>query len=190
MVHKTIASGLYIVCDSEFMGTECGSVFLYRLSDNEYALIGCGIETSIDIILRNILELGVSLKDIRYVVVPYPLHYVVRGCNSLLSISPRILSVAHRNYARYLRQGIDPYTNKSYTPFRISIEVQNKVFNGIEFLFYENTYVGVLLQRLGILIASFHVLSLERIGLDNIFKTRSINRVCIVESSLCYRVSY
>lgn len=104
-MHLMIAPGIYAVGGRHLSGSEDGLTLLVLLNETPI-LIGCGSGKGIELLLRNIIELGVDPRSIDYILAPLPHPSIVNGCRALSQIiKPRHI-VAPPEIARTLYQGI------------------------------------------------------------------------------------
>ncbi len=115
-MHLTLAPGIYIIGGSNITSEDdCTTLLVCSLNLDECTVIGCGSGKNLHALVRNILELGISLKNVRYAIVPLA-NECLTGCRSLKLAFPWIQIVAPREIARDLREG------KAGEPLPISIE--------------------------------------------------------------------
>jgi len=84
------------------------------------ALVGCGTEGSIHAILRNVMELGYSLRDVELVVLPLPLRCLCDGCRTLREFVPFIKVMVPKTFGYRIRMG--EYLDERGTPCPPTIE--------------------------------------------------------------------
>ncbi len=106
-MHLTLAPGVYIVAGSTITSdNDCTTLLVCSLEEPpSCALVGCGGGTSLHAITRNILELQLSLRNLRYVVIPTVLECLCRGCKLLKDALPWLHIVAPPSLARSVRAG-------------------------------------------------------------------------------------
>jgi len=127
-MHLTIAPGIYVVGGNELTDEEDCTILLLRSSRDACVLLGCGCGKSVHAVIRNVIELGVSFLNIRYVVVPIH-NRCIANCRRLLEIAPWIHIAAPPAVASKIRKGID------VEPVAVAYEANHMVFNGIEVMF-------------------------------------------------------
>ncbi len=128
-MHLTIAPGIYVVGGRDLTHeSDCTVILLCSLKEDKCVLLGCGAGESSHAIARNIIELGISLRSIEYVVVP--MHSAcIANCRSLTELVPWIRIAAPPDVAPKLRKGID------VEPVPVSYESYEMVFDGITLRF-------------------------------------------------------
>ncbi len=115
-----IRPGLFIIAGATITHEYDCTTLLLRLSNDQYVLIGTGSGEYPYTLLRNIIELGISIVNIRYVIIPYPARCIAGGCCTLKEMFPWIHIVSHPSFARMLRNGIDMQGKYTYPPCPVS----------------------------------------------------------------------
>jgi len=117
-MHSTVAPGVYVVGGTSITDeSDCTTLVACSLTDPPTcALIGCGSGRSLHALVRNLMELGISIKHVRYAIIPLVLDCVASGCRYLKEAFRWILLCAPPSIARMLREGA------SGTPIPISME--------------------------------------------------------------------
>ncbi len=102
------------------------NVYLIRFSNDDYVLIDVGTGQGLINLLNNMLELGASPHNIRYVIVTHA-HYHAAGALWWFS-RINALTIAHEPDSSFIRKGDRKYTsaddfNTTFTPTSISINI-------------------------------------------------------------------
>ncbi len=115
-----IMPGFFIIAGATITHEYDCTALLLRLSDEQYVLIGTGSGEYPYALLRNIIELGISITNIRYAIIPYPARCIAGGCRALKELFPWIHIVSHPSFAWMLRNGIDIQGGYTYPPCPVS----------------------------------------------------------------------
>jgi len=105
-MHFTLAPGIYVIGGKLLTDPSDGMVLLIELDEGSSILVGCGSGNRIDALLRNIVELGMSLSTIKYIVIPLVDPSIVNGCRALIEILRPKHVVAPPTIAKAIYQGI------------------------------------------------------------------------------------
>lgn len=189
-MHLTIKRGVFIVAGITLTSkNDCTSLLIRLPSQNDsYILLGVGSGSGTAMLLRNIIELGVSIKAIKYVVIPYPSRCLAGACREFKELFPEIHIVSHPQYAQLLRNGIG-IEGETYPPCPVSYVTDTISIDraGISLIPIKNcTGLRVILYRDGVPFLSINIISIRVLGRckdTEGFRTNEI--VCLAEKPMC-----
>ncbi len=106
------------------------NIFMIYLGNKEYVLIDVGSGQGILNLLNNMLELGVSPYNIKYIFLTHA-HYHAAGASWWFSRTPALI-IAHEPDASFIRKGDNKYTGAdefdvTFIPATVSISIKDNV---------------------------------------------------------------
>lgn len=118
-MHLYMGFGLYQVLGRPLSMGEA-PVYLLRTPCSNI-LVNTGRADEVEILVRNLLELGVGISEVSYAIVTVPSGEAAGSCRILRELNPNLLTVASVVNARAFREG-----GKGLDPCPISIEVRKQ----------------------------------------------------------------
>jgi len=185
-----IKRGIFIVGGITLTSEADCTSLLIRLPDQDdsYVLLGVGSGNAAEMLLRNIIELGVSIRAVKYIVIPYPSRCLAGACRQFKELFPEIHIVAHPQYAPLLRNGVG-IENDAYPPCPVSYVTDTMSVGRarINLIPLENCIgLKVVLYKDNMPYLSLSIVSIKKLELcKNLEEFRSSKVVCLAERPIC-----
>jgi len=190
MVHLTVRRGVFVVAGATLTSKNDCISLLIRLpnQDDSYILLGVGSGNNTTMLLRNIIELGISIKAIKYVVIPYPSRCLAGACREFKELFPEIHIVSHPQYAQLLRNGVG-VEGDTYPPCPVSYITDTMFIGGtrVSLIPMKNcTGLRVMLYRDDAPYLSINIISIRKLEFcKDLEEFRTNEVVCLAERSIC-----
>lgn len=110
-MHYRVAPGVYVVGGVDLSSPYDNNVYLISLANDEFLLYDSGSPWGVLNIIRNIMELGYSLRRLRYVIISHAHIESSGGAHMIYWINKDVETVAHEPDSTRIRQGDPVYTN-------------------------------------------------------------------------------
>ena len=187
-MHISLYPGIYIIGGGYLSDkTDCTTLLI---CDEECALIGSGNGLTLYTLIRNYIELGYSIKQLKYLVLPLPLACIAGACKHLKLLFSHIYIVAPSSIAKALRYGYDIARQKYlYEPCPVNYETNIvRIGKRIISLFIDLNIKSIVLTiaRNSSIELSLALVFKEYIKEFNI-KNSNITRICLLDEPLCFQ---
>lgn len=164
----TVYRNIYRIGGRDLTHIYDSNIYAVRIDSDNYMLIDTGTGRGLLNLIGNMLELGVSPYNIKYVIVTHA-HYHAAGSLWWFSRT-RALSVAHEPDASFIRSGDKAYTSAdefedSFTPTPVSINIG---YNIEEYKIITGYYIVRILHTPGHTKGSISILINNKQNNDNI----------------------
>lgn len=185
-----VRRGVFIVGGTTLTSVnDCTSLIIRLPEQNDsYVLLGVGSGSNTAMLLRNIIELGISIRAIKYVVIPYPTRCLAGACRQFKELFPEIHIVSHPHHAPLLRNGIG-IEGDEYPPCPVSYVTDTISMGGIRISLVPLracTGLKVVLYREAMPYLSLAIISTKKLELCKDLKDfRSDEVMCLAERPIC-----